>query len=203
MSKVEVIKRPVEQIGNNLKQNAWMAVLESLATIILGVLLVAWPDVAIKAISYVVGVFFAIKGAYQIINYFLAKGHKDFFNNDLLSGTTSILVGITVLIMGEEIANVFRIVIGIWIIYESLVRMNTAIKLHAAKITVWKYVLILALMMLVLGVFVTFYSGAVITLVGWMMILVGVFGIVGDVMFIQYVNKISEAITAKLKVEKK
>lgn len=203
MSKVEVIKRPVEQIGNNLKQSAWMAVFESLATIILGICLVVWPDLAIKAISYVVGAFFVVKGAYQIINYFLAKGQNDFFNNELLAGIVSVLIGITVLVMGEEIANVFRIVIGIWIIYESLVRMNTAIKLHAAKISVWKYVLILALMMLVLGVFVTFYNGAVVTLVGWMMILVGVFGIVGDVMFIQYVNKISEAITAKLKVEKK
>ena len=203
MSKVEVIKRPVEQIGNNLKQSAWMAVFESLATIILGICLVVWPDLAIKTISYVVGAFFVVKGAYQIINYFLAKGQNDFFNNELLAGIVSVLIGITVLVMGEEIANVFRIVIGIWIIYESLVRMNTAIKLHAAKISVWKYVLILALMMLVLGVFVTFYSGAVVTLVGWMMILVGVFGIVGDVMFIQSVNKISEAITAKLKVEKK
>ena len=63
----------------------------------------------------------------------------------LLSGVISILVGITVLVMGEEIANVFRIVIGIWMIYESLVRINTSIKLHAANIQAWKYILIAAL----------------------------------------------------------
>lgn len=195
MSKVEIIKRPVEKISGNLKQSAWMAVIESLATAILGILLIAWPETVVKVIAYVVGVFFVVKGAYQIINYFIAKGQNDFFNNELLAGVISILVGIAAFVMGEEIANVFRVIIGIWIIYESLVRMNTAIKLHAANIAAWKYILILALMMLVVGVFITFYSGAVVTLIGWMMIITGIVGIIGDIMFIQYVNAIVEKLT--------
>lgn len=172
-----------------------MAVIESLATALIGIFLVAWPNVVIKVIAYIVGIFFVVKGAYQVINYFVTKGQNDFFNNELLAGVISILVGITALIMGEEIANVFRIIIGIWMIYESLVRMNTAIKLHAAGIEAWRYILILALVMLVFGVFITFYSGAVVALIGWMMILVGIVGIVGDVIFIQYVNAIVEKLT--------
>lgn len=195
MSKVEIIKRPTEKVSNNLKQSAWMAVIESLATALIGIFLVAWPNVVIKIIAYIVGIFFVVKGAYQVINYFVTKGQNDFFNNELLAGVISILVGITALIMGEEIANVFRIIIGIWMIYESLVRMNTAIKLHTAGIEAWRYILILALVMLVFGVFITFYSGAVVALIGWMMILVGIVGIVGDVIFIQYVNAIVEKLT--------
>ena len=195
MSKVEIIKRPTEKVSNNLKQSAWMAVIESLTTALIGIFLVAWPNVVIKVIAYIVGIFFVVKGAYQVINYFVAKGQNDFFNNELLAGVISILIGITALIMGEEIANVFRIIIGIWMIYESLVRMNTAIKLHAAGIEAWRYILILALVMLVFGVFITFYSGAVVALIGWMMILVGIVGIVGDVTFIQYVNAIVEKLT--------
>ncbi len=195
MPKVEIIKRPVEKFNSNLKQSAWMAIIESLATVIIGIFLIAWPDAVIKVIAYIVGAFFVIKGAYQIINYFIIKGQNDFFNNGLLFGVISVLLGITVLVMGEEIAQVFRIIIGIWMIYESLVRMNTAIKLHATNIQTWKYVLILALAMLVLGVFITFYSGAVIALIGWVMVLVGVIGIIGDIMFIQHVNTIIEKIT--------
>ena len=151
----------------------------------------------IRAVAYVVGAFFIIKGAYQINNYFLVNGQNDFFNNNLLGGVISLLIGITLLIIGEEIANVFRIVIGIYLIYEALVRINTAIKLHAASIAAWKYVLILALMMLVVGVFVVFYSGAVATLIGWMMILAGIIGIIGDVMFIQYINIIMDKLIGK------
>lgn len=197
MAKAEIIKKPVEKIGSNLKQSAWIAILESLATAIIGIFLIAWPDVVIKVIAYVVGVFFIVKGGFQIISYFMVKGQNDFFNNNLLFGVISVLIGIVALVMGEEIAHVFRVVIGIWLIYESLVRMNTAIKLHTAKIDVWKYIVILALCMLVVGVFITFYSGAVITLIGWMMVLTGIFGIIGDIMFVQYVNDLAQRLTGK------
>lgn len=195
MSKVEIIKRPVESIGTSLKQSAWTAIFESLITIVLGIFLIVWPEAVIKIIAYVVGVFFVVKGAYQIINYFIVKGQNDFFNNNLLIGIISVLIGIAALVMGEGIAGIFRIAIGIWMVYEALIRMNTAIKFHAAGINTWRYILILALLMLVVGVFIAFYEGAVVTLIGWMMILTGVIGIIGDGMFIQQVNTLAEKLT--------
>ncbi|MBQ3320703.1 DUF308 domain-containing protein [Candidatus Saccharibacteria bacterium] len=201
MSKVDIIKHPVEKIGSDLKKYAWSAIFESLITMVMGVLLIVWPDTVIKVVTYIVGVFFIVKGAYQVINYFLVKGQNDFFNNNLLSGIISVLVGFTLLLIGEEIAHVFRVVIGIWLIYESLVRINTSIKLHAVNISAWKYVLILALFMLIVGIFITFYSGAVVTLIGWMMVLAGIVGVVSDTMFIQYVNKMADALTNRNKAE--
>lgn len=201
MSKVDIIKHPVEKIGSDLKKYAWSAIFESLITMVMGVLLIVWPDTVIKVVTYIVGVFFIVKGAYQVINYFLVKGQNDFFNNSLLSGIISVLVGLTLLLIGEEIAHVFRVVIGIWLIYESLVRINTSIKLHAVNISAWKYVLILALFMLIVGIFITFYSGAVVTLIGWMMVLAGIVGVVSDTMFIQYVNKMADALTNRNKAE--
>lgn len=197
MAKAEIIKKPVEKVSGNLKQTAWMTILESLATAILGIFLIAWPETAIQVIAYVAGVFFIVKGGFQIVNYFIAKGQHDFFNNNLLSGVISLLVGVAALVMGEEIANVFRVIIGIWMIYEALVHMNTAIKLHAVNINVWKYVLLLALCMLIIGIFITFNTGAVITLIGWMMVVTGIIGIIGDVMFIQYVNDLADKLTGK------
>ena len=190
-----IIKQPAEQIKNSFKQSAWMAIFESLATAILGIFLIVWPDSAIKVIAVTAGVFFVVKGAYQIIYYFMVKGQNDFLNNGLLSGVISLIIGIAALVMGDELATIFRIVIGIWMIYEALVRMNTALKLHAAKIDAWKYVLIIALCMLVVGVFITFFEGAIISLIGWMMIVTGIIGIVGDVIFIQYVNELAEKLT--------
>ena len=71
--KAEIIKHPVEQISGDVKQSAWVAIIESLATIILGIFLIAFPDAVIKVIAYIVGIFLVIKGAYQIINYFVVK----------------------------------------------------------------------------------------------------------------------------------
>ncbi len=197
MSKVEIIKRPIEQVSGSLKKSAWSAVFESLILIILGILFIVLQDAMVRVLAYLVGAFFIVKGGFQIINYFMEKGQNDFLNNGLLSGVVSVLIGIAALLIGENIANVFRVVIGIIIIYESLVRINTASKLASAGINVWKYIIVIALIMLVLGIFVTFNSGAVVVLVGWLMIATGIVGIVGDVMFIQHVNQVVDKLTGK------
>lgn len=195
MSKVELIKRPIEQVGADIKKSAWSGALESLAIIVLGVLFIAWPETMVKLVSYIVGAIFIVKGGFQIINYFMEKGQNDFFNNDLLVGVISILIGVTALVLGKDIANIFRIVVGIWLIYESLVRINTAVKLSSAGIPIWKYILLIALAVLVLGIFVTFND--ISTIIGWMMIAAGVIGIIGDVLFIQHIDNLVEKLTGK------
>lgn len=195
MTKAEVIKRPIAQVGDDIKKGAWSAIIESLVLVVLGILFIVLQDTMVQVLAYVVGAFFVVKGGFQIINYFVVKGQNDFFNNGLLNGVVSVLIGAACLLMGHDIANIFRIVVGILIIYESLVRINTAIKLANAKIDTWKYMMLLSLCMLLIGIFVTFNSGAVITLVGAMMIVTGVIGVVGDAMFIQHVNTVVDKLS--------
>ena len=195
MPKAEIIKRPIEKVGNDIKRSAWSAVIESLALIVLGILFIVLQETMVRVLAYIIGVFFIVKGGFQIVTYFMEKGQNDFFNNNLLSGVVAILIGVAALVVGEDIATVFRVILGIIIIYESLTRINTALKLASANIDTWKYILIVALLILVIGIFITFNSGAVITLIGWMMILTGVIGIIGDVMFIQHVNSLVERLT--------
>lgn len=201
MPKAKIIKHPVEQIGTTIKKQAWFAIVESLVVLIFGLLIVVWPNITVLVIANILGAILIVSGIYQIINYFVVRGQSDFFNNNLLTGVLSLLIGIAAIVIGDDLANIFRIIIGIWMIYESLVRMNTAIKLHSVGIKAWSYILIVAICMLVVGLFVTFNTGALMVLIGWMMILSGVFSIVSDVMFIQYVDKVADAITGKTKKE--
>ena len=195
--KAEVIKRPVEHVGDEIKKSAWSAIFGSLALVILGILFLVFQDSMIKVIAYIVGAFLIIKGGVQIFNYFANKGQYDFFNDGLLSGVVAILLGIAAVVAGEDIAGIFRVIIGVLIIYEALVRINTAIKMSTAKIPSWQYILIIALIMMAAGIFIICNSGAVITLIGWVLIAVGIFGIVGDAMFIQHVNTVVEELTKR------
>lgn len=193
IEKAEIIKRPIEQIGGEIKKSAWTAVIESLAILILGILFIVASDTMMKVVAYIVGAFFIVKGAFQIINYFIEKGQNDFFNNNLLIGVISILIGITALALGPNIAEAFKIIVGIFMVYESLVKMNTAVKLHAAGISTWKYILLLALVIMALGIIVIFTDVA--NIIGWMMVIAGAVGIVGDAMFIQQVNDVVDKLT--------
>lgn len=196
-TKAEIIKRPIEKIGTEIKKSAWSAIFGSLGLVIVGILFLVFQDSMIKVVAYIIGAFLIVKGGFQIIDYYTSKGQYDFFNNGLLAGVVAILLGIASIVAGESIASVFRVIIGVLIIYEALVRINTAIKMSTAKISSWQYILAIALIMMVAGIFIICNSGAVITLIGWVMIVAGIFGIVGDAMFIQHVNTVIEELTKK------
>ena len=199
MSKVEIIKRPIEQAGSNVKKTAWSAMLESLAIIVLGILCVVMPNTIIDIIALVVGIFFIVKGAITILDYFWNNRQNDGFNAQLMGGIISVLIGVISLVMGQDIARVISIIVGIVIIYEALLRMNKAIKLHSAGLNTWQSVAAISIIMFIIGIFVTFGSGGAVPLMGWMMILAGVVSIVGDVIFIKYVNIVVDKLTGKSK----
>ena len=48
-----------------------------------------------------------------------AKGKYDFYNYDLIYGIIAIIIGIVTIIYSSAIGSVFRVIIGIWIIYSS------------------------------------------------------------------------------------
>lgn len=194
-NKVEIIKRPIEEAGSNLKKIAWTSIFESLFIIILGLLLIIWPTTIMKIIAYVVGSFFVIKGGYRIISYFASKGINDFFNNELLFGVVDILIGITVVVLGPEIANLFSKIVGIFMIYEALVKINMAIKLNHVHVSSWKAIAIIAVAMLLLGFFVAFCDGSALILVGVLLLIDGIIGVISDAMFMQNIDKITSKIS--------
>ncbi len=182
----------VEPVLRRAKSTGWMAILESVIIGILGALLIWNPQGILKVIFYVVGIFLIVKGVYHIINYFAIHGKYDFYNNDLLYGIVALVFGIIAVVLWEQLSGAIGIVVGAWMIYGALVRMNTAIKLHAAGVKDWFYVLLLSLVMLALGIYMIISVGAVLTVVGWVMIAAAIVGIVDDAIFIRNVNAITE-----------
>lgn len=196
-NKVEIIKRPIEQAGSNIKKTAWSSMLESLIIITLGILCVVMPNTIINIIALVIGVFFVVRGTLSILDYYMNNRQSEGFNAQLMGGIISVLLGIIAFVMGQDIARVISIIIGIVIIYEALLRMSKAIKLHSANVNTWQSVAAIAVIMFIIGIYVIFGSGGAVPLMGWMMILAGVISIVGDVIFIRYVNEIVNRLTGK------
>ena len=175
------------------KGASWLAILESVVIGTLGVLLIMLPDTVVKLIFYVVGIFLIIKGVYKIINYFAVHGKYDFYNNDLLYGIVALVFGVLAVVLWEQLGQVIGIVVGAWMIYGALVRMNSAIKMHTAGIREWFYVLLLSMIMLALGIYMVISVGAVLAVVGWVMLAAAVIGVLDDIIFIKNVNAVAEA----------
>lgn len=191
--KAKKIEPAFMNVGNQIKMTAWGVTLESIAVILLGIFFVIWPEITMRIATYLIGLVFIIQGCFTAVNYFARKGQNNFLDSSLLVGIAAILIGLTIFVIGEDIANIFRIIIGIWIIYEAFVRANLAIKLSSAGITQWKYVLALALVILAFGIFVVFND--VMTIIGWLMIGVGIIGLVSDLLFAKRIKILIEKLT--------
>ncbi len=180
---------PVLQMA---KSSGWLAILESIIIGALGMILIWNPEGIMRVIFYVVGIFLMVKGVYKIVNYFAIHGRYDYYNNDLLYGIIALVFGVIAVVLWEQLTDAIGIVVGAWMIYGSLVRMNTAIKLHAAGVKEWFYVLLLSLVMLALGIYMIVSMGVVVTVVGWIMVAAAVIGIIEDIMFLHNVDAVTK-----------
>lgn len=174
------------------KSTGWLAILESVIIGVLGAILIWNPDGMLKVIFYVVGIFLMVKGVYKIVNYFAVHGKYDFYNNDLLYGIIALVFGVVSVVLWEQLSSAIGIVVGAWMIYGALVRLNTAIKLHAAGVKEWFYVLLLSLVMLALGIYMVVSVGAVLAVVGWIMIAAAIVGIIDDAVFMKHLDAIED-----------
>lgn len=171
---------------------SWMAILEAIAVGVLGGLMVARPEGILRVIFYVVGIFLIVKGVYKIVNYFAVHGRYDFYNNDLLYGIIALIFGILSVVLWEKLSGAIGLVVGAWMIYGALVRMNTAIRLHAVGVKSWFYVLLIAMVMLALGVYMIISFGVIFQVIGWIMIAAAVLSIIDDVIFMRHLDTVKQ-----------
>ncbi|MGN1327695.1 MAG: DUF308 domain-containing protein [Clostridia bacterium] len=175
----------MEYFEKILKKAGWTSILESVIFAILGAILIWKPEGTIKVISTILGLIFIIIGIARIMAYISTKGKNDFYNNDLIFGIMAIVIGIVTMVCGNTIIEVFRIIIGIWIIYSALIRFSTSLKLRTLKANVWIYSMILAIVMFICGLYITMNSGAVIVTIGIVMVIYSVIDIIENIIFMK------------------
>ena len=164
------------------KKSGWISILESVIFVILGIILIANPEGTVTFVSWILGLIFICTGIYKTINYLSAK--------DLVYGILAVIIGIVTIAHSGTIGSVFRVIIGIWIIYSSIIRASLSIKLKNLSLNIWKFSLILSVIMFILGMYVTMNSGAVVVTIGVMMIVSSILDIIEDIIFIKNVKEI-------------
>ena len=133
---------------------------------------------------------FMVIGIYKIINYFTSKENNDFYNLDLIYGLTAIVIGIVAMAYMNIIGSVFRIIIGVWIIYTSFVRINTALQIKKLGSIAWIWGLVLAIIMFMCGLYTVINPGTIIVTIGIIMIIYSIIDIIENIIFMKNVNDI-------------
>lgn len=181
----------MEYLEKVLKKTGVTSLVTSIIFAILGIILIANPEGTIKFIAIILGVIFGLVGLYKIVNYIENKGKYDFYNNDIAYGVIAIVLGIVTICYSTQIGAIFRIIIGLWIVYSAILRINLSIKLKTIDSNVWIYSLIIALIMAFCGIFIICNSGAVIVTLGIVVVIYSVLDAIESIMFLNNVSKLS------------
>ena len=181
----------MEYLEKVLKKTGVTSLVTSIIFAILGIILITNPEGTIKFIAIILGVLFGLVGLYKIVNYIENKGKYDFYNNDIAYGVIAIVLGIVTICYSTQIGAIFRIIIGLWIVYSAILRINLSIKLKTIDSNVWIYSLIIALIMAFCGIFIICNSGAVIVTLGIVVVIYSVLDAIESIMFLNNVSKLS------------
>lgn len=180
----------MEYIEKFFKKSGWISILESIIFAILGAVLIYNAEATVKIISSILGIIFIIVGTCRVINWISARGRYDFYNLDLLYGLIAITIGVVAIMYSGAIKTIFRIIIGVWIIYMSVVRMNLALKIKKLDSRIWILTLLLAVLMLICGIYIVTNSGALVITIGAIMISYSVIDIIENIIFMKNIKEI-------------
>lgn len=143
----------MEKIKKIWKRFHFLSVVLSVCMMVLGVLMIIFPNTSIIVICSVLGAICAIFGIGETVRYFKMKKIGMFFGFDLALGICSIIIGAVLLIHPKGAAAVFPFIVGIYILIDSAFDIQTAVEMKKCGIGNWALALILSITSAVFAIF--------------------------------------------------
>lgn len=88
----------------------------------------------------------------------------------------------------DIILSIFRIIIGIWIIYSGIMNLRTVWIWKDLSSRLWLFSLVLTVIMIFAGVYILIYNGAILQTIGIIIVGYGIMDIIQNIIFIKKVD---------------
>ncbi len=168
-----------------MKNLKWNLILMSLLYLALGVFLLAGPAVALNIVCYALGGVVLACAAVQLIRYFTVERRLFQSQFTLISGLVCLGLGGFLILRSDIVVRILPVVFGLFVVFDSLGRVQNALELRRCGYPSWKGFILLALLSVVLGGVMIFDPfGAMETLVmgiGIILIVEGALNLLGAV----------------------
>ena len=168
-----------------MKNLKWNLILMSLLYLALGLFLLAVPGLALNMVCYALGGVVLACAAVQLIRYFTFERRVLQSQFTLISGLVCLGLGGFLILRSDIVVRILPVVFGLFVLFDSLGRLQNALELRRCGYPSWKGFILLALLSVVLGSIMIFDPfGAMETLVmgiGIILIVEGAFNLGGAV----------------------
>ena len=131
-----------------------MELLMAMISLILGVIMVIFPQKTMSVICYVIAGAILLYGVIDIISYFTSKSYEGNFSLTLLRGVVASVIGIIIFIRPSYLSTFIPIVLGILLIIDGITSIQKSVFLKNNNVYFWHVSMIESILTLALGIFV-------------------------------------------------
>lgn len=128
-----------------------LSITASILFIILGIIILIFPRISLSVFSYLIGISAILLGIY-LISLEIRYGSIFTLIDTSLSGILSILVGIIILIYPKTVAIFIPIVLGIWFIMSSFMKLRISHYLKYISNSLYLSTLIMNILSIICGI---------------------------------------------------
>lgn len=157
--------------------------ISSVAFILVGLALLLWPDISLRLVCGLFGLVILLKGVSSIYTFLRAEVRGFFSYFGWLFGAAAVALGIFLLIRPQTVVSILPILVGLFVIMDGVMRVQSAFELRAAGYDRWWSLLILALISAALGVVMLWNPFGTVQLlvmaIGVILMVEGVLNLVG------------------------
>ena len=138
--------------ANILKEAKITHLVASAVLFLTGMTLVAWADIAPLMARCLVAVGFIVIGLARVLGYFANDLYRLAFQYDLAIGSLSVILAVLVLIYPDNLMAILPFGMGIYVLSDALLKLQTAIDAKLFGMRQWIGLLVASLIASVAGV---------------------------------------------------
>ena len=121
--------------------------------LLFGIIIYMNPTITLELTGIILGVYFILFGLYAIFE-FIFKDNNPLFGLNILWGILAIIAGLFVMINPFQIIKILTFALGIFLIIISIRKILNAIKLKKYGYDGWSLILVIAIILLIFGIFI-------------------------------------------------
>lgn len=125
---------------------------------VIGVLLIAMPDISAKVIGLFVGIAMIVFGAVRLVGYFSKDLFRLAFQFDLGFGILMLALGVIVLTKPENLMTFLGVALGISVLIDSLFKIQIALDSKQFGIKSWWLIFAMAIITGIMGLILITHS---------------------------------------------
>lgn len=136
-----------------LKKYGTNSFIMSLILIVFSIILIIKPIAILNTVMIIVGIIIFLDGIMHFISYAKKPDQFKTLNVELAQGIIESLVGAILIFHPTWLVSIFPFLIGAWIIYESVIKIQLAITYRESSNNKWIIMLVLSILTIILGLY--------------------------------------------------